>query len=275
MIQTVERKGFSSTQLTEPTGRISGEVAEIPGKIRMLYPEGEAGNVMYQQAMKELEMSGRMHQTFADVSEGSAHALTRREPQGWMKTLSLMAKLPAYSFSMEFALGRDLIEKARRVDAAVSTGVARNLNRILATKSGPEAAAMIDELASASIRMRGNIPAADSLKAFADTFRSLGAYGAAGLEVDKMPPIQGRITGIPEGQVDIPSDAFPSLLEGYEPLIQNEVTGKWEPSGQHPYDRTYPATEIGSSLLENIGVPVVDYLKEKVPYYWYGPGKGK
>jgi len=266
MIQTVERKGFSSTQLTDPTGRISGEVAEIPGKIRMLYPEGPAGDAMYQRAMKELEMSGQMHKTFADVSEGRAHALVKKEPAGLMKTLSLLAKLPAYSFSMEFALGRDLIEKARKVDAAVSTGVARNLNRILATKSGKEASAMIDELASASVRMQGNIPAANSLKAFADTLRSIGAMEMAGQEVDKMPPIHGRMSGLPEGPVDIPSGTFASLLEGYEPR-----TDEGEPTGEYPYDRTYPATEMGASLLEDYGVPVAEYLREKVPYWWYGP----
>tara|TARA_R110002051_G_scaffold131935_1_gene205635 strand:- start:78 stop:3044 length:2967 start_codon:yes stop_codon:yes gene_type:complete len=271
MIQTVERKGFSSTQLAEPTGRVSSEISQVPGKMRMLYPEGEAGDAMYQQAMKEIRMSERMHETFVDVNKPSSQALTKREPQGTMKTLALLAKLPAYSFSMEFALGRDLIAKARAVDAAVSTGVARNLNRILSTKSGPEASAMIDELASASVRMRGNIPAADSLKAFADTLRSVGAYGGAGLEVDRMPPIQGTITGLPERDVAIPPGTFQSLLEGYEPITQNEESGEWEPSGEYPYDRTYPATEIGSSLLENLGVPAVDYIKEKVPYWWRGP----
>jgi hypothetical protein len=140
------------------------------------------------------------------------------------------------------------------VDAAVNTGVARNLNRILATKSGPEASAMIDELASTAVRMQGNVPAANSLKAFADTLRSIGSYVTAGTEVNKMPPIQGSMTGIPEGQVDIPPGTFPSLLEDEE-----------------QYQRTYPATEMGASLLEDYGVPVADYLREKVPYWWYGP----
>ena len=269
MVQTVERKGFTSTQLTDP--RISGEIAEVPGKIRMLFPEGAEGTAMYNQAMEELGMSARMQQTADAIGTGRSHPLVKREPAGIMKTLSLLAKLPAYSFSMEFALGRDLIEKARKVDASVNTGVARNLNRILATKSGPEASAMIDELASTAVRMQGNIPAANSLRAFADTLRSVGTYIKAGTEVDKMPPIQGSMTGIPEGQVDIPPGTFSSLLEGYEPRIQNEVTGEWEPSGEHPYDRNYPATEVGSSLLEDYGVPVADYLREKVPYWWYGP----
>ena len=268
MIQTAERKGFSSTQLSAPTGMISSEIAEVPGKMRMLYPEGKAGDAMYQQAKEELRMSARMQETSDAIRAGSSHALVKREPQGWIKTLALMAKLPAYSFSMEFALGRDLIAKARKVDAAVNTGVARNLNRILATKSGPEASAMIDELASTAVRMQGNIPAASSLRAFADTLRSVGAYSIAGQEVSKTPPMHGTMTGIPEGEIDIQPGLLPSLLEGYEPRIQNEETGKWEPSGEHPYDRTYPATEIGSSLLENLGVPAVDYLKEKVPYWW-------
>lgn len=268
MIQTAERKGFSSTQLAAPTGRISSEIAEVPGKTRMLYPKGKAGDAMHQQAMEELRMSARMQETSDAIREGSAHALVKREPVGWMKTLSLMAKLPAYSFSMEFALARDLITKARKVDAAVSTGVARNLNRILASKSGPEASAMIDELASTAVRMQGNIPAADSLRAFADTLRSVGAYSMAGQEVSKMPPIHGTMTGIPEGEIDIQPGLLPSLLEGYEPSILNEESGEWEPSGEYPYDRTYPATEIGSSLLENIVVPSYDYLKEKIPYWW-------
>ena len=175
-----------------------------------------------------------------------------------MKTLSLLAKLPAYSFSMEFALGRDLIERARKVDAAVNTGVARNLNRILATKSGPEASAMVDELASTAVRMQGNVPAANSLRAFADTLRSIGAYTQAGQEVNKIPPIEGTMTGTTQGDVDIPAGLFRDVLEEDE-----------------EYQRTYPVMEAAESLLGDYGVPVAEYLKRKVPYYWHGPGKGR
>jgi len=252
MIQTVETKGFTSTQLTEP--RISGQIAEVPAKIRMLYPEGPAGDAMYQRVMDELGMSARMHKTFTEVGKISPASLTTREPQGLMKTLSLLAKIPAYKFSMEFALGRDLINRARKVDASVSTGIARELNEILALKSGPEASAMIDDLASTAVRMRGNIPAANSLKAFADTLRSIGAYTQAGQEVNKIPPIEGTMTGTPQGDVDIPAGLFRDVLEEDE-----------------AYQRTYPATEMGASLIEDYGVPVADYLKRKVPYWWRGP----
>lgn len=252
MIETAERNGFTSSQLMQP--RISGKVAQVPGKIRMLYPEGPEGQLMYEQAMKELGMSDRMHQTYSRASEATPLARTQEGPRGAMKTLSLLAKIPAYQFSFEFALGRDLIEQARKVDASVRTGVAKEVNKILSTKSGPEAAAMIDDLASTAVRMSGNVPAADSLKGFARTLRSVVGYQQAGQEVDRVPNIQGDITGMPQGEVEVPEGLFDYILED-------------DPA----YQRRYPATEAGGLLMENVGVPVADYLKRKVPSWWHGP----
>ena len=209
---------------------------------------------MYEQAMKELGMSDRMHQTYSRASEATPLARTQEGPRGAMKTLSLLAKIPAYQFSFEFALGRDLIEQARKVDASVRTGVAKEVNKILSTKSGPEAAAMIDDLASTAVRMSGNVPAADSLKGFARTLRSVVGYQQAGQEVDRVPNIQGDITGMPQGEVEVPEGLFDYILED-------------DPA----YQRRYPATEAGGLLMENVGVPVADYLKRTVPSWWYGP----
>ena len=135
-----------------------------------------------------------------------------------MQTLKLLAKIPAYKFSSEFALGRDLIEKARNIDMASKRAVNAEINDILNRFSGPEASAALEELASHVVRTKGDVPTANMLKEAARLTLPLpgAALGQAGTtKPPELPTTDVPILADPEGEGLVPLN---SLLDAPEEM---------------------------------------------------------
>jgi len=156
------------------------------------------------------------------------------EPKsGWMQTLKLLAKIPAYKFSAEFAMGRDLIERARIIDSASKRAVNAQLNDILNRFSGPEAAAALEELAAHVVRTKGDVPTANMLKEAARLTLPLpgAALGQAGTAAPpELPTTDVPILADPEGEGLVPLN---SLLEAPEAMYPFTEAAKLAGQGSY------------------------------------------
>jgi hypothetical protein len=192
----------------------------FPQRLQNFYPATSEGSAMYARALSELEASAKMsvrQKQFGKIRE-DIMAQDVEPKSGWMQTLKLLAKIPAYKFSTEFALGRDLIERARIIDAASKRAVNAQLNDILNRFSGPEAAAALEELAAHVVRTKGDVPTANMLKEAARLALPLpgAALGQVGTTAPpELPTTDIPILADPEGEGLVPLN---SLLEAPEAM---------------------------------------------------------
>ena len=183
---------------------------------------------MYARALSDLEASAKMsirQKQFGKIREDIL-AQDVEPRSGWMQTLKLLAKIPAYKFSSEFALGRDLIEKARNIDMASKRAVNAEINDILNRFSGPEASAALEELASHVVRTKGDVPTANMLKEAARLTLPLpGALlGQAGTTAPpELPTTEVPILADPEGEGLVPLNSLLDDPEATYPLTEGVI----------------------------------------------------
>ena len=200
----------------------------FPQRLQTFYPSTPAGSSMYARALSDLEASAQMsvrQKQFGKIREDIL-ALDVEPKSGWMQTLKLLAKIPAYKFSSEFALGRDLIEKARNIDMASKRAVNAEINDILNRFSGPEAAAALEELASHVARTKGDVPTANMLKEAARLTLPLpgAALGQAGTTAPpELPTTDVPILADPEGEGLVPLNSLLDDPEATYPLTEGVI----------------------------------------------------
>ena len=221
-IEEIEALNMPVAELT--TGR-------FPERLRMLYADTTTGSAAYEKAMDQLKASAAMKKRGGELAKVREDILAQESEvtSGWMQTLRLLAKIPAYKFSSEFALGRDLIERARDVDRASKAGVNAQVNDILGTLSGPQAAKVLDELASYTVRVKGDTAAANIMRNAARR-SALGVGGVGQVQTTggaEIPTTDLRVLRDPEGEGLVPLNALlPEPEEFYPATEAAKVAGQ-------------------------------------------------
>jgi len=194
--------------------------SQFSERLRGFYPATEEGSQLYGRAVSDIEASAKMATRQSQLGKVREDILAGDvEPvSGWMQTLKLLAKIPAYKFSTEFALGRDLVERARLIDTQSKRAVNAQLNDILNRFSGPEAAAALEELSAHVARVKGDVPTANMLKEAARLTMPLpaAALGQVGTTAPPdIPTTDERVLRDPEGEGLVPLN---SLLDDPEAM---------------------------------------------------------
>ena len=193
LVQEIKRLGLSPDKLIEPAGK------RLRDKLRTMFPAGSAGDDLFNQMIKELTASAELKQSAASMRKASDAALAtpQDQPRTFGGTLRLLAKIPAYKFSMPFALGRDIVERAAQVEKLAGKATARELNDIFSKLSGPQAEIQLAELASRKARIEGNEAEANALMRLLEALKKASVrYGV----------FQATGMGLKQEDIEVPLD---------------------------------------------------------------------